>query len=819
VISVLRGIFRPLVVSNSAETRKGDAERPTQKTVDEACAECRSEAFEKWNRKRPHLVDFHPPQKAVLGPLLMAEARVPCFPDNTKAPLMLLQDLLNEKHKETKVYGHIADAKSVTITALYATSGGGKTRSLYEYLAHNFGVYLVVDKTLNFGSNDLISLLDILSDKLTFLDDVQQGGVEATSVKNLAIVRRWLATLLYVRQYVFEVVNEELCASHNGEGLTPHEWLLLQLNPEYFLGQDVFLTLIRHCRNVADPASATPALATKAGRHSRDVVFVDEAQQLLGLLPGYFVSSKGNQEKRSAYAAVAKGLSALAHSGMSPFPLFSGTGLSISALKSESSSVVGKELTHNVARAYFDLPTLGIADVEAYLKRILKLDGTDVAILRHVCSWLRGRPRWTATFLSVYLRCSCLDELTSPEKRLHEALGRYINLLTTDRPMCKRDSWKLGQGASALSAVQRFWKTHANADGQEFACVIRDQVLGGQTAIVTVGAALLIEGGLAAVHGVYFEKGEVFCKVHEPLILEAARNCTGMPTLVERAMRERSSDSSALGTCFEVLAVDAIRAKFDAIGESQVGAALGVETFKVPTKSSYGVLALKCTKVAETLSWLEDAVASPFEGTVPPFCLPDVNFGPDIVFLRWNDNHDDFRPVFAQVKLKSKTQASKREVQVGAMLTIVPSLLYYEKRGTSKSKPARGVANNNKELWKAVRTKLLDMDTSSLSGASASTSTSASVPTRKRPVTRLMLQCVIDAPSVAAEGLVHFDDSAIEERCSQSSCKKLHDTIVTIDKNNYAEFFGASANLLDNLLSPPVENNHGPLRGKLFPNE
>jgi len=73
-------------------------------------------------------------------------------------------------------------------------------------------------------------------------------------------------------------------------------------------------------------------------------------------------------------------------------------------------------------------------------------------------------------------------------------------------------------------------------------------------------------------------------------------------------------------------------------------------------RSAYGVLAIKCKGPVDTMEWIERSIEAPFEGTVPPFCLPDHLFGSDIVFFLQNPKTwADFVPILCQAKFQKDT--------------------------------------------------------------------------------------------------------------------------------------------------------------------
>jgi hypothetical protein len=144
-----------------------------------------------------------------------------------------------------------------------------------------------------------------------------------------------LKTLVGVRHAVFEHINAALLESRDSP-LSSHEWLLLQLYPTVFLGSDVFRDLF----------GALFTVGVTCNKPSEQMsCFVDEAQVLLDQLDGCFLSAD-RTTKRSAYSAFAMGLRDLAISGTVHHPCFSGTGLSIEQIKTETKSLMAKPGAH-----------------------------------------------------------------------------------------------------------------------------------------------------------------------------------------------------------------------------------------------------------------------------------------------------------------------------------------------------------------------------------------------------------------------------------------------------------------------------------------
>jgi len=242
----------------------------------------------------------------------------------------LLHDLENEGHKDKPVYKHIDTTRNVRPTALYGTSGAGKTRSVFEYLSHNHGLFFVAsDHEKNAGSEDLTTLLAMFGECCNIIG---VGDIQGSET-NLVTMKRWVSVVVYVRYAVLNWINEML-NNGNRPGLTPFQWLLLQLYPKKYLGGDVFTEVTRRCINRADLSSNKllnfEDFKELKGVKSLGVPFIDEAQMLLTQLLYRFLSGDDGRT-RSAFTALLNCFSSMYKTCGTGYPVFSGTGLSIDA--------------------------------------------------------------------------------------------------------------------------------------------------------------------------------------------------------------------------------------------------------------------------------------------------------------------------------------------------------------------------------------------------------------------------------------------------------------------------------------------------------
>jgi hypothetical protein len=85
-------------------------------------------------------------------------SKIPCIPGKGRPSLLLCG--LENVDTNSAVYKHIEKSSPTGPTAIYGTSGAGKTRRTFEYLSENYGFYFVVNTVINPGSKDTRSLLE-----------------------------------------------------------------------------------------------------------------------------------------------------------------------------------------------------------------------------------------------------------------------------------------------------------------------------------------------------------------------------------------------------------------------------------------------------------------------------------------------------------------------------------------------------------------------------------------------------------------------------------------------------------------------------------
>ena len=653
--------------------------------------------FEKHPPQRPTLATYRASSEGVLGHLWRADVHVPVDPKEKvdvsgwvgpRFPMLLLHGLENEQHKDTKVYNHIRTQEKIGTTVLYGTSGTGKTRAALEYLSHNKGFYLLGgDFTRNPGSRDLVRMLRGVGN--TAQINTAEGGIN--SVVNLTTVFWRYRILLYIRYAIHNLLEQKL-----GD-LSPKEWLLYQLFPEDFLDEDLFRDVLQMCIKEEGLITESTAEDAREAIQGEWSVFIDESQRLLEK-PGYFLSTDGKQA-RSNFSAVIKAAykdDELISNSELNFPVFLGTGFSIDELEDEGRSASAKRPTAMEQRVHFfsGFELLTPADVEEHLNKFLDLSLLRQDVKQHVARWLRGRPRWTATFLETYVnrlpksgregRTRVREDFSAENLKMLEALDRFLAVMTLDSVAAeRRASWSAGP-ASAYASVDRLMTLdNHEEERKDFETAVFCFAVGKRHTIFRQEPSKkLIEAAVAAVVVKDSDGRYVEAILDEPIIVKAGLNHFCLSNYLRDNLLKQ--ENQGLGEAFERLLLPVLMQGRHTSLENHFKKQLEdsdaqqLWRFCVSTKSSYGVLSIDVGEGNEacekTIDWIRGATNSTIEGQVPPFCYPDTSIGPDVMYLMWDQSYTDFRACLVQSKFEKNAKKD------AALKTLVPDWLYHQSR-------------------------------------------------------------------------------------------------------------------------------------------
>lgn len=455
---------------------------------------------------------------------------------------------------------------------------------------------------------------------------------------------------------------------------------------------------------------------------------------------------------------------------------------------------------------------MSVGGVAAYVNKFLDCEKLKGDLVNHVAEWLRGRPRWTATFLEVFFvreikrhQEMARGRFDKGEVSLIQALNRYICSHTEPEiDMSKKRQSLTFDRTSAYAAIERMAK-NSSQDYWDVRDEMRQAIfrfaLSGKKSVIGTRVAELIQGGVASVD---FELGELTDKhgkgkIDEPLIVQAGISFFGLQKNVESNFTNSSGPSDA-GIRFEQYILPGIQTNFTKMVASRASDVLfcGLDDDErqkqvalmkqaaVPKWSSYGVMAVDTrSNVLGTIKWIKDSLDARFDGTVAPFCYPDTYFGPDLMFMMRTPAYDYYLFVASQAIFKNDAS------QLEALRTVLPRLFYHQDRENNGGLH-KNLAEEEKNAWVKVEEKLFEMD--ALKDGTERCKRRGDDPAqpaakRTRGIVRFVVQYA-NLTSNGAAGPAAFDSVTAEDTCS-SSCKcQKHDLLITIDSQSADELLG-----------------------------
>ena len=300
---------------------------------------------------------------------------------------------------------------------LYMRSGGGKTRSLFEFLCQYHGLFFLcgVDEGLpKEGSLDFDLALKHIKTHLKTKSIWTQDHFRETEYNEA-----WMSIVVYIRL----VLCHKLLSQHKVSAL---QWLLIQLFPKTFLGDDVCYKILKEVIKEFDSgrgkfmwlAGSTSIIkmvrnVSKVTSRVFPVVF-DEINVILQTGLGVY----------DDFRAVCKASLEGCH------VLLSGTGFSLETVRKRLSDTAQP----GIMRTEFN--TLGPEACRQLLTRFVNFQTDELALLEGICHFIQGRPRWTVVLLQHLLRY--------PEKTLSQCFSN----------ICQANYFRK-EGRSVYSYVRR----------------------------------------------------------------------------------------------------------------------------------------------------------------------------------------------------------------------------------------------------------------------------------------------------------------------------------------------------------------------------
>ncbi|CAG8628513.1 4925_t:CDS:2, partial [Gigaspora rosea] len=307
-------------------------------------------------------------------------------------PSLLLYNLpggIIEKHQPitriSDVQSAIAKAKN-NLLVMLGTSGCGKTRTCYELLCENWGLYFVASNQGNGGSGDIRVIENYLEHRIT--EDLEMNHELAEHITRCAILSRLL------------ILNHCINLSINLSTFNAQRWLLLQICQKIFgrlynYNNDIFLKLmilLADCTSssVKNHIDTTYKKIRKAKEINVFPIILDETQVLEVVLKGEF-KSRRNEEKCSLLSPVIQSLREPTPSIVNHCVIPCGTGLGILSLEKAFISGISKPETGIDIFTEFG-GWQNIAHVKNYINNLMEMELTDNEY-NHLYDHFRGRFR------------------------------------------------------------------------------------------------------------------------------------------------------------------------------------------------------------------------------------------------------------------------------------------------------------------------------------------------------------------------------------------------------------------------------------------
>ncbi|KAJ7780854.1 hypothetical protein DFH07DRAFT_950077 [Mycena maculata] len=346
------------------------------------------------------------------------------IPDLHGGPDMLLHDLGSFAHhpelqKRVENIFPIGEDNHVVVLN---TSGSGKTRLTFEGLCQFWGLYFTscVD-TQGHGSADLQNVMDRIEDEKGFTKNLPLTDFATAHLANRQIARGYLTDVLYARLAILAKFCQIAMQLNSGTLLDEHKkyWLILQLKPSHLAHKDwdIFNELSKRIHGfkwkdskVITRLAAEVRALTGPGFGARSALFcvIDEAQAAAEKYTGAFRSLKLDS---SNARSLLRELVAVWGLVMGMWLILAGTGMKKSVMDETLASAILKE--GSVVTA-FDIGGFDDAtDQMEYMKSLMpddfKCSEKAQNLFRLAHYWLRGRFRFTATFMRVLLLAGFQD--------------------------------------------------------------------------------------------------------------------------------------------------------------------------------------------------------------------------------------------------------------------------------------------------------------------------------------------------------------------------------------------------------------------------
>ncbi|KZV99184.1 hypothetical protein EXIGLDRAFT_726251 [Exidia glandulosa HHB12029] len=294
--------------------------------------------------------------------------------------------------------------------------GSGKTRMIFEILAHRWGLYIncEYDATTNpYGSRDYAALVDLVptlrqgTDRFTQHPSMTMRGKQAEprfAINNELAVHG--VRLFMLSRYIVFSLFARLLDECGKTAVGPKLWLLLQIQP--VLGparDDIFLRVFQALLGLPSVDAATQVNELRGTVPDLQLIAFDEIQSMLHHLPDAFKSA--TEQKKLVTRSFAQPMLKQSRNALPPSArfLFAGTRLCLEDIEAQYLSVVLKE------PSFVKVQDLGDhnspEDVEIYLKQFISDDiwqSYPPDLIYKIGFWFNGRYRFASVLAQWILR-------------------------------------------------------------------------------------------------------------------------------------------------------------------------------------------------------------------------------------------------------------------------------------------------------------------------------------------------------------------------------------------------------------------------------
>ena len=443
------------------------------------------------------------------------------WPMALNEPLLLVHNL-PEKGKKGWTKSSDLMQEGRRMTTILGTSGSGKTRLCFELLCQQYGIYFVAVPSDVLGSTDMSALTSFCE---TIFGSALEGAKETSNVVTRGVKCLVLSRLLVLRRLL-----------SRGKVITPKNWLLFQTKPRVEgIYHDIFNRIFDTLLNQANDIYIHEEINTiihhivDTQKQEQFNIFLDEAQYLATRLQNCFPRvTKPAIVDRPLLSPVVYALGNLSSSRL----FVCGSALSLLMCEELLQSPIAK--WNEKPRRFVNLGAIDKFEEFTNMVRHLVPEVED-SQLKKPFGWLRGRYRFTATFI---------EHLVLQNRRKYDVEKALED--TKKRVLAEEESGSILYTLKSLNKDGRVLTIFKEAAVTVHLtglpkCMTKRE----ETDIIQYGLALLQQQDNALV-----------AKLYEPLVLEAAKRffmASAYEEVYRRCIGNLLFNQSNAGKTWEIL--------------------------------------------------------------------------------------------------------------------------------------------------------------------------------------------------------------------------------------------------------------------------